>query len=70
MILSPGRYVGYRWWTCGYHNQADWDAWNQYLKIGPATVCWWKLSSGHWCIEVHWLNRLLLAVPDWRVVGL
>ena len=56
----------YRWWTVSAWNDAG--SWG--LKVGPVSFACFVRSNGWPCFELHFNNRLLLAVPDWRVRGL
>ena len=55
----------YRWYTFGCGRDEYW-----WLKLGPVTLDAFCLSNGRLCLELHARGRLLLAVPDWRIVGL
>lgn len=57
----------YKWWTCG----ADRIPCGGYggggaLKLGPATLVLCRWFPDDWCFELHWMNQLKLAIPDWR----
>ena len=54
----------------GYKYESEWDGKPRFLTLGPAAFALFRLRSGNLCFEIHWRNRLVKAMPDWRVVGL
>ncbi len=54
--------LNYRRWTCGAGKVNG----MYFVKLGPLTFCLFRFFDEYWCFEMHWMNRLQLAVPDWR----
>ncbi len=60
----------YRWYTFGFSLREylpphHW--YGRFLKLGPVTLTWFEWTNGEYCIELHCMNRLIVAVPDWRL---